>query len=336
MWGNLSTLISENTVNLKKPPLKRKKGNPGKPDGKSFASKVVKYKEYLIMLLPAVAFFIIFSYIPMVGIILAFKDYDYVSGLFGSRWVGFSNFKFILMNGDLIKIIRNTVGYNLAFIIVNNVLEIFFAVVIVEMTNKIFKRVSQTIILLPYFISWVVVGGFVYNLLNFDHGFINGILKAMHLNGYDFYSKPGAWILIIIIACAWKSVGYGAVIYIASIMGIDTSIYEAAEIDGATSFQKTFKITIPLLIPTIIILVLLSLGNIFRGDFSMFYQLVGSNSVVWSTTDVIDTFVTRSLLQNNDIGMSAAAGLCQSVFGFITVIAANLCIRSYDKEYTLF
>lgn len=288
------------------------------------------------MLLPAAAFFLLFSYIPMAGIVLAFKNYNYMDGVFGSPWSGLNNFRFILMNGDLLRIIRNTVGYNIVFIIFNNAVEIFCAVVLVEVSNKAFRRVAQTVLILPYFISWVVVGGLVYNLLNYEHGFINSIMKGLNFKAFDFYNKPIIWIGIIIIACAWKTVGYGAVIYIASIMGIDTEIYEAAEIDGATSFQKTFKITIPLLIPTIIILVLLSLGNIFRGDFSMFYQLVGSNSIIWPTTDVIDTFVTRALVQSNDIGMSSAAGLCQSVFGFITVIVANLCIRAYDKEYTLF
>jgi putative aldouronate transport system permease protein len=190
--------------------------------------------------------------------------------------------------------------------------------------------------LLPYFISWVVVGGIAYNLLNYEHGFVSNILNLLGKEPIDFYNIPLYWIPIIIFVNAWKSVGYGTIIYLAAIMGIDSSIYEAAEIDGASKFQRTFRIVIPMLIPTMIILVLLSLGNVFRGDFSMYYQLVGNNSMLWATTDVIDTFVTRSLLQTNDIGMSSAAGFFQSVFGFITVVIANMCIRSYDENYSLF
>jgi ABC-type polysaccharide transport system, permease component len=301
-----------------------------------FLTNLHKYRGYLLMLLPAILFFIVFSYIPMAGIIIAFKDYSYSGGVFGSPWIGFQNFNYILSSGDLLTIIRNTVGYNLAFIIVNNGLEIAFAIMMVSIGSKWFKRISQTAILLPYFISWVVVGGLAYNLFNSNYGFINTFVKMLGKSPINFYINPSLWIGIIIIACAWKSVGYGMIIYMAAIIGIDPTIYEAAEIDGASSFQRTFRITIPLLIPTLIILVLLSLGNIFRGDFSMYYQLVGNNSMLWPTTDVIDTFVTRSLIQNSDIGMSAAAGFCQSIFGFVTVVVANLCIRRYDKEYSLF
>lgn len=302
----------------------------------SFPKQLFQYREYLLMLLPAVIFFITFSYIPMAGIVIAFKNYSFSGGIFGSPWVGLNNLKFLLLNDDLFVVIRNTVGYNIAFIIVNNVLEIFCAVVLAELGNKIFKKVTQTAMLLPYFISWVVVGGLTYNLFNYEHGFISGILSFFGKEPIDFYNSPLYWIPIVILVSAWKSIGYGTVVYLATIMGIDSSIYEAAEIDGASKFQTTIRIIIPMLVPTMIILVLLSLGNIFRGDFSMYYQLVGNNSMLWPTTDVIDTFVTRSLLQTNDIGMSSAAGFFQSIFGFATVVLANLCIRMYDKEYSLF
>lgn len=302
----------------------------------SFPKQIFQYREYLLMLLPAVVFFIIFNYIPMAGIIIAFKDYSYSGGIFGSPWAGLNNLKFLLLNNDLLLVIRNTVGYNIAFIIINNALEIFCAVILAELGSKLFKKVSQTVLLLPYFISWVVVGGLTYNLFNYEHGFISNIMHIFGKDPIDFYNMPLYWIPIIILICAWKSAGYGAIVYLATIMGIDTSIYEAAEIDGASTVQRVFRIVIPMLIPTMIIMVLLSLGNIFRGDFSMYYQLVGNNSILWPTTDVIDTFVTRSLLQSNDIGMSSAAGFFQSIFGFITVVTANLCIRKYDKEYSLF
>lgn len=302
----------------------------------SFQKQLVQYREYLLMILPAIIFFIIFSYIPMAGIIIAFKEYSFSDGIFGSPWVGLNNLKFLLLNNDLFIVIRNTVGYNIAFIVVNNALEIFCAVILAELGSKVFKKTTQTIMLLPYFISWVVVGGIAYNLLNYEHGFVSNILNLLGKEPIDFYNIPLYWIPIIIFVNAWKSVGYGTIIYLAAIMGIDSSIYEAAEIDGASKFQRTFRIVIPMLIPTMIILVLLSLGNVFRGDFSMYYQLVGNNSMLWATTDVIDTFVTRSLLQTNDIGMSSAAGFFQSVFGFITVVIANMCIRSYDENYSLF
>ena len=302
----------------------------------SFPKQLFNYREYLLMLLPAIVFFITFNYIPMAGIIIAFKEYSFSGGIFGSPWVGLNNLKFILMNNDLFMVIRNTVGYNIAFIIVNNVLEIFCAVVLAELGSKLFKKVSQTILLLPFFISWVVVGALTYNLFNYEHGFISSILNSFGKPPIDFYNLPLYWIPIIILISAWKSIGYGAVVYLATIMGIDTAIYEAAEIDGASTYQRTFLITIPMLVPTMIIMVLLSLGNIFRGDFSMFYQLVGNNAMLWPTTDVIDTFVTRSLLQSNDIGMSSAVGFFQSIFGFATVVIVNLFIRAYDKEYSLF
>ena len=300
------------------------------------ASQWVQYREYLLMLLPAVIFFVVFSYIPMAGIVLAFKDYSYSEGIFGSKWVGLNNMRFLLMNGDMVRVVRNTIGYNLAFIVINNTLEIFCAVILVEIKNRHFKKLTQTAMLLPYFISWVVVGGLTYNLFNYEHGFIANLLGMFNREPIDFYSQPLLWIPIILIVSAWKSVGYGTVVYLAAIVGIDPAIYEAADIDGASKLQRTFRITVPMLIPTMIILVLLSLGNIFRGDFSMYYQLVGNNAMLWPTTDVIDTFVTRSLLQSNDIGMSASAGLVQSVFGFLTIVTANVLIRTYEKDYALF
>lgn len=300
------------------------------------SNQFVQYREYLLMLLPAVAFFIVFSYIPMAGIVLAFKDYSYSEGIFGSKWVGLTNMRFLFMNGDLAKVVRNTIGYNLAFIVINNALEIFCAVILVEIRNKHFKKLTQTAMLLPYFISWVVVGGLTYNLFNYEHGFIANFLGLFNREPVDFYSQPLLWIPLIILVSAWKSVGYGTVVYLAAIVGIDPAIYEAADIDGASKLQRTLRITVPMLVPTMIILVLLSLGNIFRGDFSMYYQLVGNNAMLWPTTDVIDTFVTRSLLQSNDIGMSASAGLIQSVFGFLTIVTANVLIRTYEKDYALF
>lgn len=301
-----------------------------------FLKKLYKYRIYLLMLLPAVIYFTVFNYIPMAGIVIAFKRFDYQAGIFGSPWVGLDNFKFLFISGTIYKVLRNTVLYNLAFMIINNVFAITVAIMISEITNKYFKKITQSVMFLPYFISWVVVGAMIYNIFNYEYGFMNTILKAIHLNPVNVYDKPGAWILIIILTNLWKGIGYGSVLYLASIMGIDREIYEAAEIDGANIFQRISHVTLPCLLPTIIILVLLSLGNMFRGDFSMFYQIVGDNSIVYGTTDVIDTYVIRSLTTIREFGMTSAAGFIQSILCFVTINIANFIVRKVNKDYALF
>ncbi|MDT8718559.1 sugar ABC transporter permease [Clostridium sp. 19966] len=302
----------------------------------SFLYKLKKNRTLLLMLVPAVLFFFLFSYIPMTGIVVAFKSFNYRDGLYLSPWVGFDNFKFFFSSGQAFKVTRNTVLYNVAFIAINTTMQIMMAIFISEIKNKFFKKTTQSMMFLPYFISWVIVGVMVYNLFNFENGTVNSILKSFGAQPIDIYSKPVAWIFIIIIFNTWKNVGYGTVLYLAAIMGVDTEIYEAAEVDGANIFQRIFKITIPCLKPTMIILILLAIGNIFRGDFQMFYQLIGNNGTLFNTTDVIDTFTFRSLLQTNEFGMAAASGLYQSIFCFITVVVVNYFVRRYDKDYSLF
>lgn len=189
---------------------------------------------------------------------------------------------------------------------------------------------------LPYFISWVVVGMIAYNFLNVEHGTINTLIAKLGGEKINFYGTTWVWPFILVFFSAWKNVGYGTVLYLAAIMGIDTEIYEAAQIDGANIFQRIFKVTIPCLVPTLIILTLLAVGNIFRGDFQMFYQLVGNNGPLFNATDVIDTFTFRSLIQSGEVGMSAAAGLYQSVFCFITIVFTNFLVKKYDPDYSLF
>ncbi len=302
----------------------------------SFLKKLMKYKLLLLMLLPAVLYFIVFNYLPMAGIVVAFKRFDYKGGLFGSPWIGFENFKFLFINGDIFRVAKNTVLYNAGFIIINNTLQITVAIMLTELAGKYFKKTTQTVMFLPYFISWVVVGAFIYNIFSFEYGFLNNFLKSLSLEPVNVYDKPIVWVFIIFFFSFWKSIGYGTVMYLASIAGIDREMYEAAEIDGCNIFKRIMHITLPSLIPTIIILVLLSIGNIFRGDFSMFYQIVGQNSLVYSHTDVIDTFVTRSLMETREFGMTSAAGLIQSVFCFLIINLANLAVRKYDKNYALY
>jgi len=307
-----------------------------KMDKKSFLHKVKKNKTLLLMLLPAVIFFFLFNYVPIVGIIVAFKSYNYTGGIFGSPWVGLDNFKFFFMSGQAFIVTRNTVLYNLAFIFFNTILQIAMAIFLSEIKNKYFKKITQSLMFLPYFISWVVVGVISYNIFNFEHGSLNSLLKMFHIGEIDMYSNPVAWIFIIIIFCAWQGLGYGTVLYLAAIMGIDTEIYEAAEIDGANIFKRIRYITIPSLVPTITILTLLAVGGIFRGNFDMFYQIIGNNGTLFNTTDVIDTFTVRALMQSDNVGMAAAAGLYQSVFCFITIMIVNSIVKKHNEDNALF
>ena len=302
----------------------------------SFTRALRKNRVLLMMLIPAFLYFFIFSYLPMSGAIVAFKSYNFREGIFGSPGVGFSNFEYFFKSGQAWTVTRNTILYNVGFIVVNTVLQMGLAIFISEIGGKYFKKVTQTAMFLPYFISWVVVGMIAYNFLNVDYGTVNTILNKLGMESINFYGTKWVWPIIITAFCAWKNVGYGTVLYLAAIMGIDQEIYEAAQIDGANIFQRIFKVTIPCLVSTLIILTLLSIGNIFRGDFQMFYQLVGNNGPLFPITDVIDTFTFRSLIQSGEVGMSAAAGLYQSIFCFITIIITNKIVKSYDKDYSLF
>ncbi|CDN42366.1 MULTISPECIES: sugar ABC transporter permease [unclassified Paenibacillus] len=301
-----------------------------------FLGDVLKYRTLLLMLLPGVLFFILFAYIPMAGIVLAFKQFNYAGGVFGSPWNGLDNFRFFFESGDAWRVTRNTALYNIAFIIVNNVLQIAAAILLFEAARPWFRKIFQTMLFLPYFISWVVVGAIAYNLFNYDYGTLNVVLKALGMQPLDVYNTASYWPLLLVLISAWKALGYGSVMYLAAITGMDREMYEAAEIDGANIFQRMLHITIPNLYPTVIILVLLAVGNIFRGDFGMFYNMVGNNGILFSSTDVIDTYVFRSLTTNNDIGMSSAAGFYQSILGFVTILLANYAVRRYDKDRALF
>lgn len=302
----------------------------------NFLKRLKEYKQLLLMLLPALLYFTLFCYVPMAGIVVTFKSYDYAGGLFGSPWVGFDNFKFLFIGGQIFKVMRNTVLYNLTFIVINTISQITVAIFLSEVKGKFFKKTTQSLMFLPYFISWVVVGAFVYNLFNNQFGVVNGILKSLHTAPVNIYDKPLVWSIIIVFFALWKNLGYGSVIYIAAIAGIDRELYEAAEIDGANIFQRIQRITLPSISQTVVILILLSIGNIFRGDFQMFYQIVGQNSLVYNATDVIDTFVIRSLTQMHEFGMTSAASLIQSVLCFIIISVANYTVKKVDSEYSLY
>lgn len=303
---------------------------------KLFLKGMKENRTLYIMIAPAVIYFLLFSYLPMGGIVLAFKKYTYQAGIFGSPWCGLDNFNFFFISGQAFLVTRNTILYNVAFLIVNTTMQVLVAILLAEMAGNLFKKAVQSMMLLPYFISWVIVGAFVYNFFNYEYGLMNGLLKNLGLDPINVYGMPSAWKYILVTINCWKWVGYGSVLYLATIVGIDVGLYEAAEIDGASIFKRIRFITLPLLKPTVIILTLLSVGKILRGDFSMFYQIVGNNGVVFNATDVVDTFVFRSLTQNSELGMAAAAGFYQSVLCFAIIMVTNYLVKKAQREYALF
>lgn len=303
---------------------------------KNFGRELKKNKVLFLMTLPIIVYFFIFSYMVMPGVYIAFVNYNYSQGMFGSQFVGMDNFKFLAMNGDLWRITRNTILYNVVFILLGNIIQIFIAIMISEVSGKWFKKVSQSVMLLPTFMSAVIIGVFAYNLFSFNQGMVNSIFTSLGIAKHDFYSDTGIWKYIIVMFNIWKSTGYGMIIYLATITGISTEIYEAAVIDGANIVQKIKYITIPLVKPTFVMLLLFSLGGIMRGQFDLFYNLVGNNSLLFPQTDIIDTYVFRSLTGNFNFSLSSAVGFYQSLFGLILVFTVNYIVNRIDSDYALF
>ena len=297
-----------------------------------------RHKTYYFMAFRMVVFFLLFSYLRLPGLYYAFVDYDFMQGL-KSPFCGFKNFEFLFSGGmDSIiwKLTRNTILYNLAFIIVGNIAQITVAVLLKEIHRKYFVKVSQTLMFMPYFVSMVTVGVVVYNIFNYKYGIANNLLTSLGLEKFDFYQTPEVWPFIIVAVQVWKGLGYGSVVYMATILGIDESIYEAAYVDGASNWKRIRYITLPLLKPTAIMLIMLALGGIIRGSFDLFYQLIRNNGLLLETTDIIDTYVYRSLAVDFNMGRGAAAGLYQSVFGFILVMTVNKIVKKISPENALF
>jgi putative aldouronate transport system permease protein len=272
----------------------------------------------------------------MAGAVLAFKELDFSLGIFGSKWTCLKNFEYFFVSGKAFLVTFNTVMYNIAFIGIGTVINLTIAIILSEMSGRIFKKAAQTMLLMPYFISWVVVTAILYNILNYEYGQLNTVLKSFGMEPVDVYTEPKYWKYILVILNTWKSMGYGSIVYLAAIMGIDREIYEASEIDGASVMQQIWYITLPSLKPTIIILLLLNIGHIFRGNFDMFYQTIQNNGTLFDATDVIDTFVFRSLIYAHEFGMSAAVGLYQSVLCFFILNLVNSLVRKVDPDYKLF
>lgn len=291
----------------------------------------------LLIALPGIVYLLINNYIPMLGIFLAFKDYSFMKGIFGSDWCGVDNFKFLFKTSDAWTMTRNTILYNAAFIVIGTVFAIMVAIMICELGKRTRVKIFQAALLLPNMLSWVVIGYIVYAFLNADTGFVNNsVLRALGMDPVSWYSNAGAWPLIIVVVFLWKNLGYQSIIYTASIAGIDKSIYEAAAIDGATKLKQIFYVTLPMLKPTVITLTLMAIGRIFFSDFGLFYQVPQNSGALYGVTQTIDTYVYRGLMELNDVGMSAAAGLYQSAIGFVLVLLANKIVRRFDAENALF
>lgn len=290
-----------------------------------------------MMMLPAIIYLLINNYLPLAGIVLAFEEYSVKGGIFGSKFIGLENFTYLFQTKDAWIITRNTLFYNLAFIIVGTIFSIFIAIVMSEVRGRRAKKIYQTVTLYPYLISIVVTAYIANSFLSTETGFINQtFLEPLGLEPVSWYSEPKYWPVILVIVYIWKNFGYHTILYLATLLGIDRGYYEAAALDGASRWQQIRHITLPFLKPTIITLTLLSVGRIFYSDFGLFYQVPMNAGALIDITNTIDTYVYRGLMQLGDIGMSAAAGLYQSIVGFVLVLGANFVVKKVSAEDALF
>ncbi len=299
--------------------------------------KYAKSGPLLLIAAPGLLYLLINNYIPMFGIFLAFKNFSYKKGIWKSPWNGLQNFKFLFQTKDAFIMTRNTILYNLAFIVLGTVVAIAIAIFLNALGESLRTKFFQSALLLPNLMSWVIIAYMVYAFLNSDSGFINNtILNALGKEDIAWYMERKYWPFILTFVYLWKNAGYMSIIYLAAIAGIDKSVYEAASLDGASKMQQIFRITLPLLKPTVIIMTLMAVGRIFFSDFGLFYQVPMNSGALYATTQTIDTYVYRGLMELNDVGMSAAAGLFQSVLGFIIVVSANAFVRKVDSDNALF
>lgn len=315
---------------------KKQKSNP---KGR-FLSRLKTNKELLILSAPGAIWFLLFAYLPLFGILIAFKKFrlsgNFFVSLLKSEFVGFDNFKFLFSSGDAFIIVRNTVLYNLVFIILGVVLPVIVALLLNELRNKGMAKIYQSAMFLPYFLSWVVVSYCLFAFLNPEKGYVNGILQQFGHDGVSWYTEKKWWPFFIIFMSQWKGIGYNTVVYLASICGIDKTYYEAAVLDGASKWQQIKYITLPLLKPVITILLIMAVGGIFKADFGLFYQLPKDSGPLYSVTNVLDTYIFRALKTNGEIGMSSAAALFQSTVGFVLIMIANKIVSKVDSENALF
>ncbi len=313
--------------------------------------EIKRHIEYVLMVLPGSIWLILFCYIPMPGLVVAFKNYMvqmpakgtmwplsnvFINSVVKSKWIGLQNFKFIFSNADAWIMTRNTVGYNLVFIFLGLILSVGLAIAISELRQRRTAKLYQTIFFFPYFISWIVVSYLVYALMNNEYGVFNQVLKSMGREPVQWYQQTSLWPWIIIIVNFWKNTGNGSIIYLAAITGMDQELNEAAAIDGASKWQQIWKITIPQLIPMMVLLSILNVGNIFRSNFDLFYTLPNGSGVLRPVTLTIDVYVYNSMRSNSKLGLPAAAGMYQSVVGFIMILMTNMVVRKFRPEMALF
>lgn len=304
---------------------------------KKKAMKLKKYMPLILMTLPGILYLIINNYLPMFGIVIAFKDVNFSKGILGSEWIGFKNFEYLFKTSDAFIITRNTILYNTAFIIINLIVAVGIAILLNEIRNRFLSRFYQSIILLPHLISMVIVSYLAFALLSAETGFMNKtILPMLGLNEISWYTESQYWPFILTVINVWKSAGFLCVVYLAAIIGIDQEYFEAATLDGASKWKQILLITIPLIMPVITMMTLLAIGRIFYSDFGLFYQVPLNAGALNSTTNVIDTYVYRGLMQLGDIGMSSAAGVYQSIVGFVLVLISNYVVRKINSDNALF
>ncbi len=312
------------------------KNTGAKKEGSGLLYDLKHNKFLLLMLVPGILFFVVFAYLPMIGIVIAFQDFSAAKGILGSKFVGFENFRFFLGSPDSFRVTFNTLFLNVLFILSSMVVSILIALMLSEVNNKWFKKGTQSLVILPHFISWAVIGLLAEAFLSSDTGFINRTLQSMGLEQISFYKDAAIWPGILTFLNIWQGAGFGSIVYLAAITGIDQEIYEAARIDGSTKLQSIWYITLPLLRSTAVLLLIMSVGKIFNGNFGMIYALVGGNTLLYPTTDIIDTYVYRQLMELGDLGMSSAVGLYQSVLGFIMVNIANWVTRKLSPDSAIF
>lgn len=305
-------------------------------------SKAKKTLMLLSMVAPG-AIWLLLRYLPMGGIILAFKNYKiypkdptFLNNLIHSKWVGLDNFKFLFTTGDSWVMIRNTLAYNIVFIILGMIIPVAFAIMMSELSKKFVAKTYQTLMFFPYFLSWVVVSYFLNAFIDAQYGLIPMAQRAAGETAVSWYTTPGPWPYIIVFANLWKNVGYSTVLYLAAITGIDQTQYEAAAIDGASKWQQILHVTLPNLRTMIAILFILNVGKIFNTDFGLFWNVPMQNGALFSVTQVIDTYIYRVLMNTGNIGQSTAAGLLQNIVGFICIIGANAVVKKIDSDSTLF
>ncbi len=296
-----------------------------------------KNLTYMLFLLPGLVYLVINNYIPMMGVFIAFKNIDYVKGIFKSDWIGLENFRFLFRTKDALVMTRNTLLYNLVFIIAGTIFAVFVAILLCELGEKLSARLFQSALILPYLLSWVIISYIVFAFLSSDTGYINkAVLEPAGKGFVNWYGEPFYWIFILIFVFLWKSTGYQSIVYMANIAGIDSSIKEAARIDGANKLQEIRYVVLPLLRPTVVIMTLMAIGRIFYSDFGLFFQVPMDSGALYPATQTVDTYVYRGLMKLNDIGMASAAGLYQSVVGFILVLLSNLAVKKADPDNALF